>query len=91
MRDQRGAKVEDDDNNYFGSMLWDAWAKQTWSMRRDGPTDHYVELSSVKDRNRVCKLGKQELILVEPNPLLFVPRTTGLGPTSMAVGEVLRN
>ncbi len=87
---------EDDENNFFGSMLWEAWAKQTWSMRRDGPTEHYVSLRVVKDRNAINELKRSKesgakLMLVEPDPLLFVTRTKGLGPTSTVIRETLRD
>lgn len=89
-----GGGFVDEEDSYFGSMLWKAWARQMWSMRRDGPELHSVELRVTKDRNNVNEMGtkgKSRLMLVEPEPLLFVPREKGWGPAAHTVLEALRS
>lgn len=89
VKDKDGDIVDEGDGDYFGSMLWQAWARTMWAMRVDGPSRHYVSLKVVKDRNRVSSIDRRELMLVEPDPLMFVERDSTLGPTQRVIVELL--
>ena len=89
IRDQGGDTIDEGDNAYFGAFTWKAWARSFWLMKRDGPDQHYVQLSCLTQRNRTSEIGKLPMMMVEPDPLLFIPRPKDLGPTQCIILEVL--
>ena len=90
VRDDAGDVVEEGPESYFGSILWHAWARTMWAMRRDGSDHHYVSMTCVKDRNRRSGFEREEMMLVEPSPLMFVERDKTLSATMHAIREVLK-
>ncbi len=89
IRDQGGETIDEGDNAYFGAFTWKAWARSFWLMKRDGPDQHYVQLSCLTQRNRTSEIGKLPMMMVEPDPLMFIPRPKDLGPTQCIILEVL--
>ena len=91
IRDQGGETIDEGDNAYFGAFTWKAWARSFWLMKHDGPDQHYVQLSCLTQRNRTSEIGRLPMMMVEPDPLMFIPRPKNLGPTQCIILEVLAN
>ena len=89
IRDQSGDNIDEGDNAYFGAFTWKAWARSFWLMKHDGPDQHYVQLSCLTQRNRTSEIGKLPMMMVEPDPLMFIPRPKALGPTQCIILEIL--
>jgi len=89
IRDQSGGTIDEGDNAYFGAFTWKAWARAFWLMKKDGPDNHYVQLSCLTQRNRTSEIGNLPMMMVEPDPLMFIPRPATLGPTQCIILEVL--
>lgn len=88
-----GGGFMDEEDSYFGSMLWKAWARQMWAMRKDGTQRHEVEVRITKDRNNINAMGtkkKLRMMMIEPTPLMFVERRKGIGHVSHTILEYLR-
>jgi len=89
IRDQGGDAIDEGDNAYFGAFTWKAWARSFWLMKHDGPDQHYVQLSCLTQRNRTSEIGRLPMMMVEPDPLMFIRRPEKLGPTQCIILEVL--
>ena len=89
IRDQGGDTIDEGDNAYFGAFTWKAWARSFWLMKHDGPDLHYVQLSCLTQRNRTSEIGRLPMMMVEPDPLMFIPRPANRGPTQCIILEVL--
>ena len=89
IRDQSGGTIDEGDNAYFGAFTWKAWARAFWLMKKDGPDNHYVQLSCLTQRNRTSEIGNLPMMMVEPDPLMFIRRPEKLGPTQCIILEVL--
>ena len=62
-----------------------------WAMRVDGADHHYVSLLSVKDRNKTSAFTHEQMMLIEPRPLMFVPRDSTMNATMHTLAVVLRD
>jgi RecA-family ATPase len=91
VKDREGDKIDEDDEAYFGSMLWAAWPKSLWLMRRDLPGRHHIKVSCATNRDGVNALAEVKLTMCEPQPLMFVKRETGSpGAVAVVVLETLK-
>ena len=91
VKDKDGDNLNEDDEAYFGSMIWAAWPRSLWLMRKDGQTRHSVMLTCGTNRDGTNAVEKVGLMLSEPRPLLFVPRgDKRMGPTCVTLQEALR-
>ena len=91
VKDKDGDRIEEDDEAYFGSVVWAAWPKALWLMRKDGQSRHSVMLSCGTNRDGPNAMERVGLMMSEPKPLLFVPRgDSRLGPTCVTMLEALK-
>lgn len=85
-RDLEGTIIDEGDDSYFGSFVIKAWPRSLWTLkRRDTKDERKVVLACETQRNRECRIGKRNLVLVEPDPLLFVEEVAGMSSTQHAV------
>lgn len=88
-----GKWIDEGDESYFGSFVVKAWPRVLWVMVADNKNDaRYVALSNPIQRNRTSKLGTpkaKKLMLVEPDPLIFVDRVDGMASSQHAIRAIL--
>lgn len=85
-RDLDGTIINEGDDSYFGSFVIKAWPRSLWTMkRRDKQDERKVVLACETQRNRECHIGKRNLVLAEPDPLVFVEEVVGLSSTQHAI------
>jgi hypothetical protein len=92
VKDSSGDDVDENDQSYFGSMVWAAWPTALWLMRTEGGVRHNVRLSCNTNRDGPNAVANVGLTMCEPTPLLFVKRADkgALPPVAVTILEVLR-
>jgi len=73
---ENGQKISEGDQSYYGNMLWTAWPKRVYLLEMKGKERmRTLSCNTYKD-----KTGLEEpmnLTLVEPSPLILIPKTEG--------------
>ena len=92
IRTETGMTVSEGDKSYFGSMVFAAWPKSLWLMKKESNDLHYVHLSCRTNRDGRNAVESVHLMLAEPSPLLFTvaDKLHKIGPSASVIYESLK-
>ena len=73
---ENGQRINEGDQSYYGNMLWTAWPKRVYLLEMKGK-ERMRTLSCSTYRNITGLEEPMNLTLVEPSPLVLIPKYEG--------------
>lgn len=83
-RTDTGQLISEGDQSYYGNFLWSAWPKRIYLLEVKGK-EKFRQLSCSTYRDKTGLDEPLEMTLVEPSPLVLMPRTEGWSSTMWQV------